>query len=552
MVNEFAAILAKIAVGVFFLTLLVSGVFIGGTALHDPDTCWLLALGRWIFENHGLPSIEPFSYTFAQLGRPLVLYQWLSEAIFYGSYSLAGLIGLLLLVTVSVVVSFIVLPMKLFAHTKSSWTAALGAMFVGLVAASFHFLARPEILSYVLLSSFLFLLAKHRFSLMQEPEAASRVDWKFIGCVGAVMLLWVNCHTGFTSLVVVLCVYLFADSLARAVLRQHSPLDLSSVVSLLVATVVTLCNPYGFGLWSYIPSLFFAKFNYLIDELHAVDFRRPEFIPFLVFMAICVAILRRRWCHALAAKVPIEKIQLIDSIAVMTVCAVEAWTHLRLIPFVVLICLGELSLLLASGSADSDSGNKLLALFDQKLAEGLAPPVKLGTTGCALFAFAIGVCGTLLTVFSIQAPRLPQSGVAFVAPFNAVETIGGKSIEGNILNDAQFGDLLIWYHPGAPLVFIDTRYDMYGEALVNDYLTLVQAKPGWQELMKKYDIKTVFLRPHNALVEKLKQEPDWHVDFSDDKAVVISQPVPKKPESSGTKTSFNNEVTNRSAYFSLQ
>jgi hypothetical protein len=541
LVHKFAAILAKVAVGTFFLTLLVSGIFIGGTALHDPDTCWLLALGRWMFENHAIPSIEPFSYTFAQLGRPLVLYQWLTEAIFFGSYSLAGLTGLLLLVAVSVAVSFIVLPMKLFALTRSSWAAALVIMFVGLFAASFHFLARPEILSYVFLSSFLFLLTRHRFAIKQEEPAfksASKIDWKLVGSIGAIMLVWVNCHTGFTSLFVVLAVYLLADTIARAVLRLSPRFDVTAGISMLTAAAATLCNPYGIRLWSYIPSLFFAKFNYLIDELRAVDFRRAEFVPFLIFMIICVVAVRRQWYRVSDKGDAASKLQLVDSIAIILVCGIEAWMHLRLIPFSVLICMSELSLLLASNAGASESGNKLLEFFDEKLREGLAPQVKLATVGCSIFSVVVAVTGTLLTVLSIQPPRLPQSGGAFGAPFNAVETIGGKSVEGNILNDSQFGDLLIWYHPGAPLVFIDTRYDMYGEVLVNDYWTMTQAKPGWQELLKKYEIKTVFLKPKEPLAQILKQEPGWHVDFSDKQSVVISQPAPKKPEAPGVRTGF--------------
>ena len=537
MVNKVAAILAKIAVGVFFLTLLVSGVFIGGTALHDPDTCWLLALGRFMFENHTIPSIEPFSYTFAQLGRPLVLYQWLTEAIFFAVYNLAGLVGLLLLVAVSVAVSFIVLPMRLFALTRSSWAVALVVMFVGLIAASFHFLARPEILSYVFLSTFLFVLTKHRLRL-QESDAVASINWKVVGSIAAVMLLWVNCHTGFTSLFVVLWVYLLADSISRLVLRRAPTIDMTAVVALLASAMVTLCNPYGFGLWAYIPSLFFAKFNYMIDELRAIDFRRAEFIPFLLFMVICIVIVRRQWRKVSSHSDSALKLQLFDSIAIILVCGIEAWTHLRLIPFSVLICMSEVSLLLASRPSDSAPENKLLSFFDQQLWQGLAPPVKLGTVGGSIFAVGLCVVGTLLTALRIQTPQLPQSGVAFGAPFNAVETIGGKQIEGNILNDAQFGDVLIWYHPGAPLVFIDTRYDMYGEALVNDYVTMVQAKPGWKELLKKYDIKTVFLRPKDPLVQILMQEPGWHVDFSDKKSVVISQPPPVKPDAPGVKTSY--------------
>ncbi len=71
---------------------LLYGFAVGAFVLHEPDTCFLLSLGRWICEHQLLPANDPFSYTFAMYPQPLglVAYQWLTEVIFFTIYKLSG------------------------------------------------------------------------------------------------------------------------------------------------------------------------------------------------------------------------------------------------------------------------------------------------------------------------------------------------------------------------------------------------------------------------------------------------------------------------------
>jgi hypothetical protein len=355
---------------------------------------------------------------------------------------------------------------------------------------------------------------------------------------------------------VVLALYSLSDTISRLALSLRPSVDRTVLVALLTAVAASALNPYGVGLWAYIPSLFFAKFNYLIDELHAVDFRRPEFVPFLIFLGIWLFTFWRAVARSkVAAATPINGgdgggegdrgnllegvtsinakslLQLMQSLAVFGLSCFEAWTHLRLIPFAVLILTSELTLLLSlnAKSVQSGEGGGLLGYFDSKLDEGLAPVLKLGSVGCAVFILFVATAGTLLTCMKIQSPVLPQSGGAFRAPFKAIDALVASHTAlrgpdaGNILNDAQYGDMLIWYHPDSQKVFIDTRYDMYGEALVRDYLRLTKTEPGWQELMNTYKIKTIFLRVSEPLVTKLRADPAWHTLFLDERTAVLTR-----------------------------
>ena len=81
-----ATIGSRLALASLLFAGFLVGVWVAGVALHDPDTCWLLALGREIVQTHAIPAHDPFSWTFAAQeanGQRFILYQWLSEVVFY-------------------------------------------------------------------------------------------------------------------------------------------------------------------------------------------------------------------------------------------------------------------------------------------------------------------------------------------------------------------------------------------------------------------------------------------------------------------------------------
>src|SRR5262245_23355744 len=121
------------------------GAYVAGGALHDPDTCWLLALGRWILTHGRLPETDPFSYTYALVwdGQPVVVYQWLSEVVFALVYQAASGPGLLAFCAVMVSTAFYALPLRILHRAGAGIGAAVGLTLLMVLTSSFHYLARP-------------------------------------------------------------------------------------------------------------------------------------------------------------------------------------------------------------------------------------------------------------------------------------------------------------------------------------------------------------------------------------------------------------------------
>jgi hypothetical protein len=82
---------------------------------------------------------------------------------------------------------------------------------------------------------------------------------------------------------------------------------------------------------------------------------------------------------------------------------------------------------------------------------------------------------------------------------------------------------MIWrMHPNPP-VFIDPRYNLYGNDLLQDYWKMVDCKPGWQDLLKRYDIAWTFMPPALNLSKQLAYDPEWVLLYSDEASVVCAR-----------------------------
>src|SRR5476649_2677240 len=72
--------------------------------LADPDTYSHIALGRWIFEHHAVPAVDPFSQTMR--GEHWVAFEWLSEIAYAGAQSIGGWLGIVVLASAAAALAF--------------------------------------------------------------------------------------------------------------------------------------------------------------------------------------------------------------------------------------------------------------------------------------------------------------------------------------------------------------------------------------------------------------------------------------------------------------
>ena len=63
-------------------------------------------------------------------------------------------------------------------------------------------------------------------------------------------------------------------------------------------------------------------------------------------------------------------------------------------------------------------------------------------------------------------------------------------------------------------MFIDGRADMYNEFLKN-YYDVVDIKPEWKDVLKKFDIDWMLITANSSLSVLLLESEDWHLIYAD-------------------------------------
>jgi len=559
-----SALGARCLVGFLFFFAFFTGCWIAGAGLHDPDTCWLLATGKYLFELGSIPPADPFSYSFASLfsdgtvemkalvnnntqplGRPYVPYQWLTEILFFLSYKIGAGYGLLLLVNCVLVSAFIAGPLMLFRSLRAPMLPAVGLVILGVVASSFHFLARPEIFSYFMFTAMLGLFLRMRLKI-ENNRPFNKRDLTLLVLPSVMMIGWANLHTGFMSAFIalsILCLTLTVETLLRPRVRKSViVLPWLMFLSLLIASMI---NPFGPGLWQYIPQLFFSPINKYIRELSSitvVHLSEWTFYPYFLLCGLALFIIAKAvgvwrkngrfpigWSYSVAASI---------GVMIAGICV------LRLIPFVSIFLMAESAWLLkgfwrgeTGERADGKSSEGAQAVVPKTMNDHVTRLLKDGSWPAMLLLLSI--FGVFLISTRVVKPTIPQGSNVFPPPFKALSYLAENLPKGRVFNDAQYGDMMIWHLvsqekpiltsdpfdcPVAktkPKVFIDTRFDMYGAPLVGDYYVIRNAKAGWDAKFAQYRFDWVFLPEKAELAKQLKNSADWELVFNKEKALIF-------------------------------
>lgn len=531
--NWQASLLAKGLICLLFLCGFASGGYVAGTAFHDPDTCWLLAIGQKIVEQMSLPTVDPFSYIGAE-GK-YVVYQWLTELLFYGAYKIYGGLSLMIFVALVLITAFFVIPVNFIADTRKASVACFGAVILTFIASSYHILARPEIFSYLFLSLTLSVLLRHRQKL-PENQTLGHLKWQ----LPLIFLFWANLHTGFTSGLIAIAFFGLA-LISEYFFGKSKKISLIYIRNYILVffgcLLATMINPYGFGLWQYIYHLFFSPFNPHIMELGPLTPDRLKEFTFYPFFALAILAMFLIARTLRPSRYPVSGLY---SLYVSIYVIASGFSCRRLIMFANICLLYEILFLLQVNCKDDIKDEQT----SEAIAEGESEPVEnmgllakvnhrfgelLAEKAWISILLIVSGLGVFLISSRVIPPEIPQSSSGFVMPAKALDYLRKNMPEGKMYSDAQYGDVIIWHlaAKGVPVkVFVDTRFDMYGDDLMSDYYKLRNCQKGWRKLLDKYQFDWIFLPREGSLSEMLWKSKDWSVIYNDKVSVIFKRSKP--------------------------
>jgi hypothetical protein len=126
--------------------------------------------------------------------------------------------------------------------------------------------------------------------------------------------------------------------------------------------------------------------------------------------------------------------------------------------------------------------------------------------------------------------KIPVRFTGKTAPTAAIDFLRANPLRGNMFNNDEIGDYVIyWLYPRYK-VFFDGRSDMYGEPILKEYFKVILIEPGWKDVLDKYDINYIFHYTDSVLVRHLLTDAGWKGIYSDNVSSIFLRNIPENAE----------------------
>lgn len=472
----------------FLLPLVLLYWQVGGRSalLSDPNTGVHVRTGEWILAHHAVPRQDVFSFTIP--GQAWCDWEWLSDVLFGLLHRTNGLAAIVAASMAVLCLISVVTYRTVRLHARP--VIAFAVTCLVMLATTIHWLARPHLFSWLFLAIFCWVVE------------SSRVTGKrsCLIVLPLIMTLWVNVHPGFVAGLVLLAVWSIAaianwgaNGVQRTAPHARTGQEWGGWVIFagLACLGATLANPYGVELHRHVLWYLFSPLSVTahVMEWLSPDFHNPRLYWFELLLPFCAAAglrsgLQRNlaWC-------------------VLSLGGIHlALAGVRNVPICAILCAAPVASLIEEAVA-----RYRLRIPAEGAALQMFSPLASGGVylGVASLLILGGCCSTLKLA--------PQSSV--------VASLVDRLPPGRLFTTDSWADYLIYVNPRQQ-VFFDCRNDVYGPIFVEEYLTVMEAKPGWRETLTKYRIRVVLVPRTSAIAAALASSVEWRLSYAD-KAIAL-------------------------------
>lgn len=488
--TPFAFLLPRLR-DILFIGVFYSMVLKGpGLFSYEGDLGWHTAIGNFILDTWTIPARDIFSHTMH--GVRFVPHEWLAEVAFAYAYRLLGLSGAVLLGALLAATAILLVYEELVKRGAFRLVALFITLWIAFVA-SIHWLARPHMFT------FLFVIL-WTYWLERIYKSEEKILWRF----PLLMLIWANTHGAFIAGFVIWGTYL-ADWILEFWQGRGSK-DMGKQLVMIggLSFGVTFINPSGWHLWE--TSVGFISNSYLtsrIVEYLSPDFHSRDVWPFLFMIAF-----------ALFALVQDRKIYVREALLL------SGWTVMGLYSIRNLPLFAVITAPIYGG---------LIQPWAEKISVLVKWDAKLRETEAALRGNVWIVAATLLFGLALwRGIPLDKKGTGNIylsdeMPVQAVDWLQENPQNGNMFNDYVWGGYILYRMWPEQNVFIDVRTDFYGEKLLREYITVFNARDGWENILDHYAVSWIFIAKDGALYRYLisVENTAWDLIYEDEIAVIF-------------------------------
>ncbi|HHT9119453.1 MAG TPA: hypothetical protein ACFYD3_02770 [Candidatus Hypogeohydataceae bacterium YC41] len=494
---------------IYSLLIFLNGEFL----LTEGDTAWIIRTGEYIIQTGTVPSHDLYSYTCPDL--PWVVYQWGFMVLVASAYKIAGFHGVVWLCSI-IIASLMLLFFKLLRAIGSSILVAFPLTLLATTVATYDWDVRPGIVTQLLFITTLFILQKYK----------STSDTRILYSLPLIFLVWANTHLGFivgfvaigfTILERYLCFISEKDSVSRAKERRA----IVVLVGLLgVSLLVTLINPNSYKLIPYFLRIADAQQNDYIMELKSPNFHSHILISFQLMLIVLIASL---------AFLP-RKAEL-GTLLMTFVFLIASLHSIRLSPFFAFLSCIVIAQQVNPIFIPDPKKTQANPSITEKLYARLRRFDELEEIfGSWILPLLVSIVVTLTVMSGYTSRIVDLSFSKKNFPVEACNFAMQHGLPGNLYSSGYWGSYAIFSLYPKYKVFIDTRFDMYGdkiffEVLECEYLTRYESVDVHagdpNKIFDKYQVNWVLTGKESLLAIFLKKDMWWLEIHSDEVALIF-------------------------------
>jgi hypothetical protein len=151
----------------------------------------------------------------------------------------------------------------------------------------------------------------------------------------------------------------------------------------------------------------------------------------------------------------------------------------------------------------------------------------ISTIDASTRGFLWPAIGVIFVIFIARGGNVDFKFDEKTKPVAAVEFMKKERLQGNMFDNDEFGDYIIYAAWPEYKVFFDGRSDMYGVDILKEYIKVTAIKPGWDEVLKKYNINWIIYNANSALSLFLVEHADWTLIYADKVANIFVKNIPE-------------------------
>jgi hypothetical protein len=438
----------------------------------DNDLWGHLRVGLDTLQSHTATRTDEYAYTHS--GALTINHEWLGEAVQALAWRAAGATGLVSLkICLALMTGLLCFYHLLRAGVSSGGAAVVLLMLIGLVPP--FLMVRPLLFSIPVFALTLIVIYK-----------AEHDGTKMLWILPPVYALAANLHGGFLAGLGILCIW----GVFHVVFRHRQVLAIGLPVA--AAFAATCLNPYGWRLLAFLIRTTSVPRPEIV-EWNPLPVTSPYGVMYVAILGVVVAglvmsRLEKRW----------------PLIALFGVTSLLPFVATRHTPLAVLA-----AVILAGPHA----GDALKQLARTSRARSVEFPS---------WALILPLACTAVLVLAAARRPVSINVPADRYPVQAVKLLAASGIEGNLVNQFNWGEYILWHLGPRVQVMIDGRREwVYSDDTYQKYLRFQDGSGEWDRLLRDYRADVALLEKESTSANLMQLKSEWKQVYADGVAVIL-------------------------------